>query len=162
MHDRACDVEAFDCGDDANRGCDRTISEQHCRADHDDCRNETEGDGGAILLRWYRAREQRENTPFTVVIDSHDERDVLKAHDDDERPHEKRCDAEDIVCMRRIGTAHGEARLEGIERARTDVAEDDTECGNREGRERLFPGYRDETLQQKIADVCTMTVPLAV
>jgi len=165
MHDGARDVEPFDCGDDADGGRDRAIAQEHRRADHDDRRDETEGDGRAVLLRRHRAREQGENAAFTVVIDLHDERDVFETHDDNERPYQERCNAEDVAHTRRIGAADGKARFERVEWARADIAKHDAERRNGEGVERLFSGDRDGTLLKRCGfarasrDVRTPTAP---
>ena len=41
-------------------------------------------------------RQQREDSAFAIVVDAHEHRDVLNAHDEKERPDQQRHDAERI------------------------------------------------------------------
>jgi len=83
-------------------------------------------------------REEGEDPPFTLVVGAHHEADVLHAHDQRERPQDEREHPEHVARRRVDAGLGGNADLEGIERARSDVAEDDPESAQREsGRRRL-------------------------
>ena len=63
-------------------------------------------------------RHEGQDSPLAVVVGSHDDRQVLHADDEDQRPDEEREDAEDILPGHRHRVRSEEALLEGVERAR--------------------------------------------
>ena len=71
----------------------------------------------------------------TVFID---DEDVLDVDDEDQEPEDERQDAadEEFVDLRAPRAQVREALLEGVERARADVAEDDADGSDGEGGER--------------------------
>ena len=71
------------------------------------------------------ARDQGHDPALALVVGAHDERDVLDGHDQRDRPEDERDDAVDAGAVGRHRL--GESRLERVERARADVAEDDAE-----------------------------------
>ena len=79
-------------------------------------------------------RDQRHDPALSVVVRAHDEEDVGDGDDDRHRPEDHRDDAEDRVARDRdrVRVARVEERLDGVERARADVAEDDAERAERE------------------------------
>jgi hypothetical protein len=60
------------------------------------------------------------------MIDAHEIADVFDADDECQQPHEQRQDTEDVF-ERRLDIGRGEAGLDGIQRARPDIAEDHAE-----------------------------------
>ena len=92
--------------------------------------NADRDDADALAVLDAEERHQRQNTALAVVVGAHDDRDVFDRRGDDERPHDEGEHAERDVG--RGGAARPiERRLEGVERARADVAEDDAERAKR-------------------------------
>src|SRR5689334_21073095 len=87
----------------------------------------TETAGVIMLSQKNRAvpeREQRQHAAFALVVRTHDDDDVLDRHRQDERPEDEREQPENA---RRIVRARCFHRfLEGVQRARADIAVDDT------------------------------------
>jgi hypothetical protein len=72
-------------------------------------------------------REEREDATFTVMLGPHHEDDVFDGHHHDERPDHQGKDAEDVGTGSVEASGRVQALLERIERAGTDVAEDDAQ-----------------------------------
>ena len=87
-------------------------------------------DAGALAVLDAEKRHQRENAALAVVVGAHDHRDVFDRRGDDQRPHDEREHAERDVRRGRAARPI-ERRLEGVERARADVAIDDAERAQR-------------------------------
>ena len=96
--------------------------------------NADRDDAGTLAMLDAEQRHQREDAAFAVVVGAHDHRDVFDRRRDDERPHDEREHAERDVGRRRPARPV-ERRLEGVERARADVAVDDAERAERHGGE---------------------------
>ena len=71
-------------------------------------------------------REQRQLSPFAAVVRAQDEDDVLDADDDDQRPDDQRQHAVDVGGIGRQPVLQLEAFAKRVQRARADVAIDDT------------------------------------
>ena len=70
--------------------------------------------------------EKRQDATLAVIVGAHDQDRILDGNDDDQRPEDQRHDTEDR--LRRDGSARARSfrrDLQGIERARPDVAEND-------------------------------------
>ena len=80
-------------------------------------------------------RDEGHDPALAVVVGAHDEGHVLDRDDDRDRPEDERDHAVDAG-LRRVHrvVVGGEDRLQRIERAGTDVAEDHAEGADREGR----------------------------
>ena len=77
-------------------------------------------------------REEREDAALAAVVRPHDERQVLHRDDHRERPEDERQDAEEVGLRRRDAVLRIDALLDRVERARSDVAEDDSSGQERE------------------------------
>ncbi len=121
-------AEPFDCAEHGDRGRDRAVAEEQRRPEDEHQREQP-----SVLRRPGLAAEEQshqgEDPAFAVVVRPHHEQDVLDAHDHEERPADERGDAD-----RRVGSRDREGGLEGVERARADVAEDDPEGEQRQSR----------------------------
>ncbi len=71
-------------------------------------------------------RQQRQDAALAVVVDPHDDAHVLDADDDDQRPDDQGEDPQHVL-RGHADVGAREARLEGVERARPDVAVDHPE-----------------------------------
>ena len=74
-------------------------------------------------------RDQRHDAALAVVVGAHHEQHVGDRDDDRHRPEDQRDDPEDALGRRRhrVRIAGIEDRLDRVQRARADVAEDDTQ-----------------------------------
>ena len=72
-----------------------------------------------------REREEREDAALAAVVGPHDEGQVLDRDHHRERPEDERQDAEEVLVRRRDAVLAIDALAERVERARSDVAEDD-------------------------------------
>jgi hypothetical protein len=77
-------------------------------------------------------RQQREDSAFAAVVCAQNEHDVFERHHHQQRPEDQRDDAEDVGSRRRPLANGAERDGKGVERARADIAEHDTEGGQRE------------------------------
>jgi hypothetical protein len=116
------------------RGADES-DQDHCRAP-------------SIALRAPRAdeRKQRQDAALAVVVGAHDEDGVLERDDDYQRPKDQRHDAEHSFRRHLTIRAGGlGCNVQGVERARADVAEHDPHACERRRRDRTtcsLPGRR--------------------
>ena len=78
--------------------------------------------------------DQRHDPALAVVVGPHHEQDVRDGDDDRHRPEDQRDDPENGVVrhLDRVRIARTEDRLDGVQRARPDVPEDNSESTNRE------------------------------
>lgn len=65
--------------------------------------------------------------PLALVVGAHDQQDVFDRYDQDQCPHNQRQDAEHVFRLEREPVLRVEALSEGIDRARADIAEHNTE-----------------------------------
>ena len=77
--------------------------------------------------------DERQDPAFAIIVGSHDEQHVGDSDDDRHRPEDERDDPEDALPghRHRMRVVRVEHRLNGVERTRTDVAEDDPERADR-------------------------------
>ena len=80
-------------------------------------------------------RGQREHAPLALVVGAHHDHDVLDRDDEQERVDDEREHAEHVVVRRRNGVRAEEALAHGVQRTRPDVAVDDAERGEGQGKE---------------------------
>ena len=123
-------------------------------AEHGDCRRDdtvTVQQGGAEEpQRGQQATspplsqqgEQRYDAAFAAIVQTHDEGDVLDAHDEDQRPDDEREHAVDRRDSGRQPVLGVEACPEGVERAGADIAVDDAQGGQGQSREAPSPRVR--------------------
>ena len=84
------------------------------------------------MARWASAIE-RERAALAVVVGPQDEQHVLDRHDEDQRPQDERHDPEHHLAGDRAARRSGrEGLLQGVKRARADVAVDDAERAKRQ------------------------------
>jgi len=74
-----------------------------------------------------RQGEEREYSPFTLVVGAHDQQDVFDGDDQHEGPNQARQNAENIFLCERQPMLGVEALAKRVDRACSNVAEDDTE-----------------------------------
>src|SRR5919202_808554 len=94
---------------------------------------------------------KRQNAALAAVVGAEDERDVLHADDEDQRPDDQRQHAVDVDDVRHEPVVGLEALLDRVKRAGADVAVDDAERGEGEDGEtpaartclRVMPHGRD-------------------
>jgi hypothetical protein len=118
------DVDALECAQYRDCRCDDAIAINQGRSEqaHDDeC-------AAAIEPGRAGQRHQRQDPAFTMVVRAHHEEAVLDGDRDDERPQDQREDA-DGGLWGKLSTDGPDDRLQGIERARPEVAIDDAERG---------------------------------
>ena len=131
---RRRDIEAFESGEDRDRGRDRAIA-----VDQRGAKQSNGDDRRPLKFLDADQRHKGENAAFAVIVDAHRNCHVFHGRDDDQRPQDQREDAKDDVGRRRAA-GQIENGLERIKRARPDVAKDDPERGqthprqNSEGR----------------------------
>ena len=77
--------------------------------------------------------DQRHDPALAVVVGPHHEQDVGDGDDDRHRPEDQRDDPEDGVVrhLDRVRIARTEDGLDGVQRARPDVPEDDSQSADR-------------------------------
>jgi hypothetical protein len=120
------DAEALHRAEHGNRRRDHAVAVEHRRPE--DAEAEQPPPQPILLLDAARhERRQREDAAFAAVVGPHDQRDVLERHHDDQRPQERRQDAEDVRRGYRQAELPGEGRAQRVERARADVAVDDAD-----------------------------------
>ncbi len=90
---------------------------------------------GAFAMLDAEQRHQRQDAALAVVVGAHHDRDVFDRRGDDERPHDQRQHAEHRG-RRCLAACPCDRRLEGVERARADVAVDHAKSRQRHGSER--------------------------
>ena len=73
-------------------------------------------------------RKEGELTTFAAVVGPHDERDVLHADNENQRPYDQRQNAEYVSLVDLEPVLELEALLDGVERARADVAINNANC----------------------------------
>ena len=115
---RKRDVQPLQRREHRNRRRDRPVAVDQRRAEKTD-----RDDDGAMLSLHAKQRHQREDAALAVIVDAHRDGHVFDRRHHDQGPDHERQHAERD---RRVGSAAGEAqdRLERVERARPDVAED--------------------------------------
>jgi hypothetical protein len=70
-------------------------------------------------------RDERENTALALVVGAQHEQEVLHRHDQNQRPHDQREDAEHVRRGHRNLVRARKALPQGVQRTRPDVAVDD-------------------------------------
>ena len=115
----------FERAQHRDRRRDRAVAVEQRRAENAD-----RDDADALAVLDAEERHQRENAALAVVVGAHDDGHVLDRRGDDERPDDEREHAERDVRRGRAARPV-ERGLEGVERARADVAVDDAERAER-------------------------------
>ena len=130
------ELQALDRREHRDRRRDDRVAVEQRGADHAEQRDRED----VVPHDALEQRHQRERAALAVVVGAHDQEHVFERHDDDQRPQDQRHDAEHhLAGERAAGRGGGEALLEGVERARADVAVDDADGAERQGPE---PGAR--------------------
>ena len=80
-------------------------------------------------------RRQGQDAPFALVVRAHDDGDVLDRDDEQQRVDDQRQHAQDVVVRRRHRVRAEETLPHGVQRAGADVAVDDAERGECEGKQ---------------------------
>ncbi len=120
-------LEALDRREDRDRRGDHAVAVEERGTEH------AEGDERRRARRRVspgalHERAQRHDPALAVVVRAHDEGDVLDRDDERDRPEDERDDPVDVgpAGLHRV-VVDREDRLQRVERARADVAEDDAE-----------------------------------
>jgi hypothetical protein len=98
-------------------------------------KTEEENDHRAPSQRALRQSHQREHPALALVVRSHDEKDVFKRHDQEQRPERQGHHAEDGGPAHRVLGRLGHGRLESVERACADITEYNADGADRESPE---------------------------
>ena len=123
LHLRRIYLQPLDRAQYGNRRSDRPVAVKQGRPDQAD-----DDQSGAPFVGLCAARaderQQREDAALAVIVGAHDEDRVFDRDDDDQRPEDQRHDAEHGFRRHLPGRTGGfGGDVEGIERARADVAE---------------------------------------
>ena len=129
---RVDDLDAFDGRQHGDRGGDHAVTEKQCGAE-DSEHSQHQCGATATMLRAPSSQQGDEghDAALAVVVGTHHEGDVGERDDEHDRPEDQRHDAVDVVGVERNGVriAGVEHRLDGVDRAGSDVAEHDPERG---------------------------------
>ena len=122
-------LQALERGEHRDRRRDGTVAVDQGGAEQAD-RN----DGGTMAAFHTQQGHQGQNAAFAVVVDAHREAHVLDPGDNDQRPDHQRQRPEHGEC---IGLVAREAqhRLQGVQRAGTDIPEHHAERGQAQRRQ---------------------------
>ena len=120
-------LQSFKSGQDGNR-----------RRDHRVARKQR-GSGDAkqkrhrrpLPKRALRERHEREDAALALVVGLHQEQHIFRGDDNQQRPNDQRNDADDLGGAERAAFELTERRLQRVERARADIAENDADRAER-------------------------------
>ncbi len=126
LEDRRGDFEALDGAEHGDGGSDHAVAVEQCRAEEPDDQDQS---AAAFLAAGAHQGEERENAALTAIVGPHHEPDVLERDDEVERPEDQREDSQHIVVGERDGVEPLKRLLQRVERRRTDVAVNHSECG---------------------------------
>ncbi len=157
--ERGSDLKPLDRAEHGDGWCDHAVAVEQRRTEDAESDEERTIQRRPTVTRippglWKECQEG-ENAALTLVVGSHDDRDVLDRDDDDQRVQDERQHAEDVVVRRRHGMRAEETLANRVEGARPDVAVDDTNRGEREREQRAalvglagcrHPSREDSTL----------------
>ena len=124
---RRRNANTFDCAEHGN-----------CRRDHAvaiEQRGAAEGEqdqeiAGALASRALQGEgQQSKDSTLALIVGTHDQEDVFDRDDNDQRPENHRQNAKHVFCIERKPVLGVEALTKGVDRACSDIAEDDTERG---------------------------------
>ncbi len=123
--------QTFNGREHTDRGRDDGVAVE--QGDPDDADHEQDARTPRLLrVQTLRERGQRHHPALAVVVGAHQDAQVLDGHDGRDAPEHQRDHAEHIRLVGSHCTAvEQEDRLQCVERARADVAEDDAEGGQR-------------------------------
>ena len=134
MLERRCnEIEAFDGREDRDGGRNHCVAVEQRRTGHPEQGN----DAAAITERTMRQGHEAQRSAFAIVVGLQNHDDILERDDDDQCPDHQRKNAEDH--LRGQGSRPSCRRqrfLQGVERARTDVAVDDADRAERQNPKR--------------------------
>ena len=119
---------------DRNGRRDDAVAEEHARAENDQERQPRRLRQHAALNGRQHESEQRQDAAFAVVRDAHHHADVAHEHDQDQRPQNEAEDSQHVVVRRRDLEKADEALAKRVQRARSDIAKDDAQRREGEGR----------------------------
>jgi hypothetical protein len=117
---------------------------RNCRRNHriaveKRCRENPEKDDQAAVSAFLEhagnQRDQRKAAALPLVVRPHENADVLDRDDQRHRPENQADDAEDVQFVDRQRVRADERFTESVDRAGTDVAEDDTDSAERQFRD---------------------------
>ena len=135
---RRRDLKPFERREHGNRRRDGAVAVDQRRAE-----KARQDDGRTVPPLHAEERHQGQNAALAVIVDAHGDDDVFDRGDQKQRPDQKRQHAENAV-RRGVTAENVESRLERVERARADIAEDDAE--RRRARRRQEPFGRASIL----------------
>jgi hypothetical protein len=124
---RCGNLQALDSGEHRDRRSDQSVAEEQAGAGYaDQCQRLAHAGAHGDTLG---QRHERQDAAFATIVGVHDERHVFHGDDEHEGPEDEGENAEDLGrCDGGIGEEL-EARLEGVERAGTDIAINHAEHG---------------------------------
>ncbi len=130
---RGCDFQTLHRGEHRDRRRDDSVAVEQRGSEEGEQDDRPAGaDAGFFSLTWRNQRKKGQNSAGSLVVRLHDEGEVFDRDGDHQGPENQRQDAEDVArrgidVVLAFGT---EAFLDRVQRARADVAEDDTESAD--------------------------------
>ena len=135
IEERRNDLESFDGAEDGDRGGDHAVTVEKGRTE--DAQEDEYGQGAAVFAGHGlgQQRGQGEDAALPLVVRAHDDRDVLDRDDQHQRVDDERQHAQHVLAGGRHGMRSEEALPHRVERAGADVAIDDADRGQGDGKE---------------------------
>ncbi len=129
--DGRCDVQAFQGRKHGDRGRDDRVSGEERRPGN----AEEENGCGAPTEGRLSQCHQRKNAALALIVGTHQEENVFRRHDEVERPEQKRHCPDDVLLAGGFEARVKQRFVQGVERARADVAIDDANGAEGQGRQ---------------------------
>ncbi len=127
---RHSDMQTFDGREHTDRRRDDRIAVEQRHADDTD-HEKHPGAPGLFGVQALAERGQRHHTALTIVVGTHQDADVLDGHDDRNAPEHQRDHSEHVGLVRaHSASVEQEDRLQRVQRAGADIAEDDAQRGD--------------------------------
>ena len=123
--------QAFERGKDGNRRSDDRVAGKQGRPGDAEQKHDRGPSPEGVL----RERHQRQGAAFALVVGLHQEQHIFPGDDEQQRPDDERDDADDLRGPSAPSCKLTERRLQGIERARADIAEHNADRAERQNPE---------------------------
>lgn len=132
------DLQTFDCGEHRDGGCDDAIPVKKSRPEDGGRHHEGLQVPPEVGSDAQDDRQEREDSPFSMVVGLEDEANVFDADHDDEGPEDEGGHAQDIDIVHGQGVVPMETLADRVEGAGPYVSVNHAEGGNGKGKA-LFP-----------------------
>ena len=137
---RGADLQPLDRREHRNRRREHRVAVEERRAEGAD-QQQRNAPLRMVADRRLREGDERHDAALAAVVGAHNEEHVLQRHDDHQRPEHRRQAADYVGRVERDGMAGGEGLLDRVERAGADIAEDDAQGGEGQGRGGALAGF---------------------